>query len=371
MNAARAGSCSQTLLGGARLLATYRLPASPNPSSSPPRAPLQSRSKFCFVVEQRLGNPSVTGRLACLLIHRTGNFFLLQSLYFFVCSFLLQRVCRGPEEGNSDTKITEIDLFQMVLQVLVLNYRLPRFSPKQGSRKAARDSPACPLSAPHQQTEPGRNAGWCWQARGALLRRAGALGVQTGPKAGSLLRASRRQVPAVPARLCLCLLASRAQAAAASPGCSPPPAALKKSPPLRSPHLASARSAQLGEQGTKDQKKKQPQTTNPAQMLSAFERNGDGRNRGETGDGKRVLRAWLPARGGGVAQCVSSPAQTLLPPAPPHARLLPAHPGTSARTRGRAAPRGGTSCTLPPTPPAPARYSWQRDPYRALDLPRC
>lgn len=259
----------------------------------------------------------------------------------------------------------------MVLQALVLNYRLPRFTPKQGGRKAARDSPACPLSAPHQQTEPGRNAGWCWQARGALLRRAGALGVQTGPKAGSLLRASRRQVPAVPARLCLCLLASRAQAAAASPGCSPPPAALKKSPPLRSPHLASARSAQLGEQGTKDQKKKQPQTTNPAQMLSAFERNGDGRNRGETGDGKRVLRAWLPARGGGVAQCVSSPAQTLLPPAPPHARLLPAHPGTSARTRGRAAPRGGTSCTLPPTPPAPARYSWQRDPYRALDLPRC
>lgn len=255
MNAARAGSCSQTLLGGARLLATYRLPASPNPSSSPPEPPYKAGASFCFAVEQRLGNPSVTGRLACLLIHRTGNFFLLQSLYFFVCSFLLQRVCRGPEEGNSDTKITEIDLFQMVLQALVLNYRLPRFSPKQGGCKAARDSPACPLSALHQQTEPGRNAGWCWQARGALLRRAGALGAQTGPRAGSLLRASRRQVPAVPARLCLCLLASRAQAAAASPGCSPPPAALKKSPPLRSPHLASARSAQLGEQGTKDQKK--------------------------------------------------------------------------------------------------------------------
>lgn len=40
----------------------------------------------------------------------------------------------------------------MVLQALVLNYRLPRFTPKQGGRKAARDSPACPLSAPHQQT---------------------------------------------------------------------------------------------------------------------------------------------------------------------------------------------------------------------------
>lgn len=82
-----------------------------------------------------LGNPSVTGRLACLLIHRTGNFFLLQSLYFFVCSFLLQRVCRGPEEGNSDTKITEIDLFQMVLQAPVLNYCLPRFTPSRVATK--------------------------------------------------------------------------------------------------------------------------------------------------------------------------------------------------------------------------------------------
>lgn len=247
----------------------------------------------------------------------------------------------------------------MVLQALVLNYCLPCFTPKQGSCKAARDSPACPLSALHQQTETGRNAGRCWRAQGALLRRAGALGARTGPKAGSLLRASRRQVPAVPTRLCLCLLASRAQAAAASPGCSPPPAALKKSPPLCSPHLASARSVQLGEQGTKDKKKKkkqQTQTTNPPQMLSAFERNGDSHNRGQTGGGKRVLRASLPARGDGCSTmcflpcsnpAASCAAARAAPPSPP--RDLGTHPrarGSPRRHLRHAATHSPGTCTL-------------------------
>lgn len=133
MSAARAGSCSQTLLGGARLLATYRLPASPNPSSSPPEPPYKAGASFALRWSS-VREPECNWKAGVPLDPQNWEFLSAPEPLFF-CSFVLQRVCRGPEEGNSDTKITEIDLFQMVLQAPVLNYCLPRFTPSRVATK--------------------------------------------------------------------------------------------------------------------------------------------------------------------------------------------------------------------------------------------
>lgn len=106
----------------------------------------------------------------------------------------------------------------------------------------------------------------------------------------------------------------------------------------------------------KKKKKQQTQTTNPPQMLSAFERNGDSHNRGQTGGGKRVLRASLPARGDGCSTmcflpcsnpAASCAAARAAPPSPP--RDLGTHPrarGSPRRHLRHAATHSPGTCTL-------------------------
>lgn len=187
-----------------------------------------------------------------------------------------QRFWRDPEERHLGTKlqnpISSKRCRHQYCECAVLGSWIKVFhtSPcyeKQGNCKVANDFTcssikssntlsACAACLGTNKTDPKRTEGWYAQTQATLICYSQTFWVRIklnawqaieGPGAARCPLVSMCSSPFVS---CLIFLRrDRLQAQALSP-----PPSLHKSPPLRSPHLAYAGSAQLGKQGTKDKK---------------------------------------------------------------------------------------------------------------------